>query len=175
MRAFETSAEMVTTPRSVRDRILGDTYGSRDEALVFAASSIIKEITSARYNGAIVERQISTEQGAYTLQGSRVHGPDGVHPVVIVFTEPLAEPPAQAVRQGLPPVPSADEIRIRFNLTRKEARVAELLATQMTNEQIADVLCISTHTARHHTQSVLSKLSIRSRRDVAGVLSRGHS
>lgn len=171
MRAFETSAEMVTTRRSVRDRILGDTYGSRDEALVFAASSIIKEITAARYNGAIVERQITTDRGAYTLQGSQVHGPDGVHPVVIVF----AEPPANLVRPAVPAVPSADAIRIRFNLTRKESRVAELLATQMTNEQIADVLCISTHTARHHTQSVLSKLSVRSRRDVAAVLSRGHS
>lgn len=171
MRAFETATEIPNAPLSVRDRILGDTYGSRDEALIFAASSILREITAARYNGSVVERRITTEQGAYTLQGSRVHGADGGHPVVIVF----AEPPAGGPAASAPALPSAEEVRDRFDLTRKQARVAVLLAAQLTNEQIAMTLCISTHTARHHTQSVLSKLGVRSRREVAAILNRGRS
>lgn len=166
MRAHQTSAETMAAPTSVRDRILGDTYGARDEALVFAASSIIKEITGA-YQGGTVERHITTDQGSYTLQGTRVYGPDGVHPVVIVFAQPASRLSVEAVAA---PVSVPDEVRIRFNLTRKESRVAELLASQMTNEQIAADLCISPHTARHHTQSVLSKLGLRSRRDVGRVL-----
>ena len=166
MRATEMSSEAQAAATTVRDRILGDTYGSKDEALVFAASSIIREITAARYNGETVERRIDTERGSYTLQGTRVHSQDGVHPVVIVFTEPLF---------GAMPAPKVDAIpdplRVRFNLTRKEAKVAALLTAQLTNGQIAAQLCISTHTARHHTQSVLSKLGVRSRREVAGKLS----
>jgi DNA-binding CsgD family transcriptional regulator len=162
MRAHQTLAE-TAAPISVRDRILGDTYGARDEALVFAASSIIREITT-EYQGAPVERHITTDLGSYTLQGSRVYGPEGMHPVVVVF----AEPKRPAVIE--PSLPLPDEVRIRFNLTRKESRVALLLAAQKSNEEIAAALVISPHTARHHTQSVLSKLGLRSRRDVERVL-----
>jgi DNA-binding CsgD family transcriptional regulator len=169
MRAYQTSAD-TAAPISVRDRILGDTYGSRDEALVFAASSIIKEITTG-YQGATVEREVTTDQGSYVLQGSRVHTPDGIHPVVIVF----AQPAMRLDRPLAAPVPVPDEIRVRFNLTRKESRVAVLLAAQKSNEQIAADLCISPHTARHHTQSVLSKLGLKSRRDVSATLARGHA
>ena len=154
-----------TAPISVRDRILGDTYGARDEALVFAASSIIKEIT-AQYTGGTVEREITTDLGTYVLQGSRVYAADGMHPVVIVF----AQPAQTAVAPAAPAMPEPDDIRVRFNLTRKESRVALLLAAQKSNEQIAADLFISTHTARHHTQSVLSKLGLKSRRDVAALI-----
>jgi len=167
MRAHQTLAESAA-PISVRDRILGDTYGARDEALVFAASSIIREITM-EYQGATVERHITTDLGSYTLQGTRVYGPEGVHPVVVVF----AEPKRPVVTE--PALPLPDEVRIRFNLTRKESRVALLLAAQKPNEEIAAELVISPHTARHHTQSVLSKLGLNSRRAVAEALSRGHS
>ena len=164
MRGQQAVAEK-TAPNSVRDRILGDTYGARDEALVFAASSIIKEIT-AQYQGGTVEREITTDLGSYVLQGSRVYAADGVHPVVIVFAQPMRPADAPAA----PALPNPDDVRVRFNLTRKESRVALLLAAQKSNEQIAADLFISTHTARHHTQSVLSKLGLNSRRDVAAVL-----
>ena len=56
-------------------------------------------------------------------------------------------------------------------LTKKEANVARLLARGLTNDEIARELFISPHTARHHTQAVLNKLGIKSRRLVAQKLS----
>lgn len=168
MRAGTTLANSTAPIPTVRDRILGEVQpGPRDEALVFAASSIINELTAPRYAGAMVERQIETEQGSYTLQGSRVLGVDGVHPVIFVYAVPRP--------QASQPAIDLEALRQRFRLTRKEARVAELLAAHKSNAQIATALFISSHTARHHTQSVLGKLGVSSRRDVADVLSRGDS
>lgn len=66
-------------------------------------------------------------------------------------------------RDGLP---SEGELCVRFELTPQQARVALLLARRRTNREVADALCISPHTAHRHTHAVLSKLDVRSRRDV---------
>jgi DNA-binding CsgD family transcriptional regulator len=60
----------------------------------------------------------------------------------------------------------------RFRLTAREAQVAELLALGRSNVAVAKTLGISEHTARHHTESVLAKLGVRSRAE-AGALVRG--
>jgi DNA-binding NarL/FixJ family response regulator len=60
----------------------------------------------------------------------------------------------------------------RFGLTRREAQVAQLLAQGRSNLAIARDLRISSHTARHHTQKVLSKLEVHSRAE-AGAKIRG--
>lgn len=67
-------------------------------------------------------------------------------------------------------VPSEEELRERFDLTRQEARVARLLAERKRNREIADALFVSPHTARHHTERVLLKLGARSRDEVASRL-----
>jgi DNA-binding NarL/FixJ family response regulator len=51
----------------------------------------------------------------------------------------------------------------QFGLTRREVQVAILLAQGRSNQAIARELGISAHTARHHTQRVLSKLDVHSR------------
>jgi DNA-binding CsgD family transcriptional regulator len=61
-----------------------------------------------------------------------------------------------------PPSPSA--LCERFGLTAREAQVACLLVQRLTNDEIADALRISSHTARHHTESVLMKVRVNSRR-----------
>jgi DNA-binding NarL/FixJ family response regulator len=60
----------------------------------------------------------------------------------------------------------------RFGLTRREAQVALLLARGRSNQAIARELKISSHTARHHTQRVFSKLEVHSRAE-AGAKLRG--
>jgi DNA-binding NarL/FixJ family response regulator len=60
----------------------------------------------------------------------------------------------------------------RFGLTRREVQVARLLAQGRSNLAIARELRISSHTARHHTQKVLSKLEVHSRSE-AGAKIRG--
>lgn len=60
-----------------------------------------------------------------------------------------------------------DEVlRERFRLTRKEIRVARLLAEGRSNRGVALALCISPHTARHHTERIMAKLGARSRAEV---------
>lgn len=67
-------------------------------------------------------------------------------------------------------VPAEDEIRVRFGLTRREATVAWCLAHRQSNDEIARALCVSPHTARHHTERVLGKLKVHSRREVRTAL-----
>lgn len=57
-------------------------------------------------------------------------------------------------------------LQTRFDLTRREAEVASLLAQRMSSKEIAARLGISVHTARRHTEQVLAKLGVRSRKDV---------
>lgn len=51
----------------------------------------------------------------------------------------------------------------QFGLTPRELEVAMLLGQGLSNTAIASELGISTHTARHHTQRILSKLAVHSR------------
>jgi DNA-binding NarL/FixJ family response regulator len=63
-------------------------------------------------------------------------------------------------------------LKERFRLTRRELEVAQLLAKGRSNQAIARELKISAHTARHHTQRILSKLEVHSRGE-AGAKIRG--
>lgn len=53
------------------------------------------------------------------------------------------------------------------NLTQRELDVLELLSTGATNRQIADRLVISENTVKNHVSSILKKLNLRNRREVA--------
>jgi DNA-binding NarL/FixJ family response regulator len=63
-----------------------------------------------------------------------------------------------------------DDPTARYGLTRRELEVAKLLARGKSNAAIAGHLRISAHTARHHTQSILSKLAVHSRGEAAAKL-----
>ena len=66
------------------------------------------------------------------------------------------------------PDPLAESsLHARFGLTRQEARTARLLAEGWSNQEIAERLSISAHTAKRHTEHVLHKLGVRSRAEVA--------
>ena len=70
-------------------------------------------------------------------------------------------------------VPTRETLIRRFGMTGREADVALLLADGKRNAVIASELHISTHTARHHTESVLSKLNVHTRGEVAKAIVRG--
>jgi DNA-binding NarL/FixJ family response regulator len=67
---------------------------------------------------------------------------------------------------------AAELLRQRYGLTRREVEVARLLADGKSNAAIAAALHISAHTARHHTQRVLSKLKVHSRAEAGAKLRR---
>lgn len=63
------------------------------------------------------------------------------------------------------------EIRKNTDLTPREAEVAVLLAQRKSSHEIARALEFTIHSARRHTEQVLLKLGIHSRRDVGDALS----
>ncbi len=66
--------------------------------------------------------------------------------------------------------PSTTHLRVHFGMTPREAEVAKLLEEGCANLVIARRLDISPHTARHHTQRVLSKLGVHSRSEAGARL-----
>lgn len=106
------------------------------------------------------EQTIRTSTGRYRLRATLL-GEElmGRAPAVLVTARCCVE-------RG----PSEEALRRRFRLTRQQARVALLLAERRSNEEIAEALLISPHTARHHVENVLLKLDLHSRRDVRATI-----
>jgi DNA-binding CsgD family transcriptional regulator len=98
-------------------------------------------------------REVATSQAAYRLRGNLVgRNALGHGTAVLVSLDRVAFQ-----------VPAPDSLRERYGLTLRELQVASLLMHRLTNAEIARMLGISPHTARHHTESVLSKFGVRSR------------
>ncbi len=66
-----------------------------------------------------------------------------------------------------PAMPEPERLQHRYGLTRREAEVALLLAEGLSNRQIAARLFVSPHTARRHTEKVLDKLGLCTRKALA--------
>ena len=93
---------------------------------------------------------------------------------------------AAASRDRARPAPPLDDVRLRapvegaardhdaeprrFGLTPREAAVAQLLARGEPNARVAELLGISPHTARRHTESVMLKLDAHNRAQVGAIL-----
>ncbi|HEU4455425.1 MAG TPA: helix-turn-helix transcriptional regulator [Longimicrobium sp.] len=101
-------------------------------------------------------RDFRTSEGSYLLRGSYVHPDDGGEGMLLVALEPAG---AEFL--------SAELLQSRYNLTSREVRVARLVTLGHTDAEIAAQLCISLHTARHHTEHLRQKLGVRSRGEVA--------
>jgi DNA-binding CsgD family transcriptional regulator len=89
--------------------------------------------------------------------GSRVSDADGgdAEPAILVALQPRVD-------DSLP----TELLHDRFGLTPRELEVLRLLHARQSNQEIAGRLGISAHTARHHTEHVLLKIGLTSRRDV---------
>jgi DNA-binding CsgD family transcriptional regulator len=66
---------------------------------------------------------------------------------------------------------TSGDVAGRFGLTLRQAEVAILLARGARNDTVALALGVSASTARRHTEAVLARLAVRSRSEVAAVLS----
>jgi len=67
-------------------------------------------------------------------------------------------------------LPTGERLSRRFGLSPREAQVALLLAERRSNSEIARALGISPHTAKRHTERVLGKLGVSTRRAVGTVV-----
>lgn len=101
---------------------------------------------------------MSTAHGRYTLRAALLGlSPFGQEGGVVVTVS----------RAAVPALPTADALRERYGLTRREAEVALLLAEGYANAEIAERLFISPHTARRHTEQVFGKLGLNTRKALA--------
>lgn len=57
-----------------------------------------------------------------------------------------------------------------FGLTRREVEILPLLARRLTDHEIAELLSISERTVMNHVASILGKLGLKSRREVAAFI-----
>ena len=129
-------------------------------AVIAHAQSNGREATTLLAAPDASRQNVRTGLGRYQLRGCRV-GPDTLD----------AESAVLVSVDRLTPEPVAPEaLRERFGLTVREVQVACLLVQRLTNEEIANTLGISTHTARHHTESVLLKVGVNSRRTLRRAL-----
>jgi predicted ATPase/DNA-binding CsgD family transcriptional regulator len=85
--------------------------------------------------------------------------------------ERLAIRQAGAVRKDAPPSPIDLDAALReLGLSAREAEVARMLVAHRTDREIADELYIGIRTVASHVSSVLRKLAVKSRREVAARL-----
>lgn len=101
--------------------------------------------------------EVQTARAHYRIRGSYVDGPHLESDSLVLIT----------LERGLPALPSPQTLRERFDLTRRQAQVALLVAQGKQNTEIAEVLGISPNTARRHTEKVREKLAVHSRAEVA--------
>ncbi len=107
-------------------------------------------------------RELHTNTGTYRISGS-VLDSDLLAPRSLI-----AITVGRSARTQL----TQDELQVRYGLTRRETETARLLAARRGNMEIARALGMSAHTARHHTERILSKLGLTSRREVERALLR---
>lgn len=100
-----------------------------------------------------VTSQLRTDRSRYRIRASYLGDALADVPMtVLVVLECLT-----------PTVPTDSELAERFSLTPRQAETARLLADGRSNRDIAEALCVSEHTARHHVEQVLLKLNVDNR------------
>lgn len=79
-------------------------------------------------------------------------------------------PDVADVAHAIAPKPNSTDLdnlytktNLELNLTEREVSVLKLIVEGKTNSEIADIMLISTHTAKAHVGNILSKLSVEDR------------
>jgi DNA-binding NarL/FixJ family response regulator len=107
-------------------------------------------------------RELRTAAGQYRLAATHLASIAGRSDAPLILV---------SLTRGDRKTRSDGELQTRFRLTKREVEVARLLASGLRTGPLATTLNISVHTARRHTERVLSKLGIESRAGVAEALS----
>ena len=106
--------------------------------------------------GNALEQELSAGCDRYQLRATRVDTIVGKPGAVLV-----------CVKRVTRPRPDMERLRRWLGLTAREAEVAILIAEGQSNRRIGELLGISEHTARRHTEKVFAKLQVDSRSKVA--------
>lgn len=105
-------------------------------------------------------RRVRGAHASYTVNAVPIHSDPLATDAQVVIVVERIEPPAFPEHA----------LRARYRLTARELDVVRLLSEGLHNVELAMRLGISDSTARHHTESVLLKLGLHSRAQVAGAI-----
>ncbi|MGH3620391.1 MAG: ATP-binding protein, partial [Sciscionella sp.] len=97
---------------------------------------------------------------APTLEALRILHELGAAPAVALVRRRLKDLGLQRIPRGPQPVTQANPA----GLTRRQVDVLTLLATGLTNAEIAERLVVSVRTVDHHVSAILARLGVRTRR-----------
>jgi len=110
--------------------------------------------------GAEAIREVRAEGRVYRLRGTLTSGwmPGGEAGVLVTAASELVNPLTDT------------ELKSRYNLSTREVEVARLVASGLSNQEVAEKLGVSRFTARNHVERVLAKLGVGNRSRVGAVL-----
>lgn len=112
-----------------------------------------RELLAAGANG-VLRRDVSTERLVQAM-GTVLHGLAVIDPVLLEERPTLSLAPTRLPAE-------AAELDVE-PLTARETEVLELVASGLSNKQIAQELEISAHTVKFHVNAILAKLDVHSR------------
>lgn len=115
----------------------------------------------------IPARSLQTRLGRYTLRASLLRTPEllGQSSLVMLIVD----------APGPVALPSRTTLRAQWGLTEREAEVALLLAEGARNRDVARLIGATEHTARRHTERILTKLGVTSRGAVGSAIRGGRT
>jgi DNA-binding CsgD family transcriptional regulator len=147
------SASQDISPRRSRNSI-----HAREEITLKDVPTVVKAILSSPFLDSNLA-EIALEQLPGTVRAGVFRYEDGSYQgvTVIVVT-------SESTRAA------SDDLSVRFGLTPREAQVALLLARRLSAKEIARELGFTRFAAARHTEHVMLKLGVKSRRDVAALL-----
>jgi DNA-binding CsgD family transcriptional regulator len=147
------------------DRSLTDASNSPHAARVARLTGVVSTITDA---------PIAPRHEPSIIRGQCRITPAAGSPIVVEVTGKVDWSTGTIQLSGLTHHPLAeaagDVLVAHPALTPREMEVARLLARGESNARVAELLAISPHTARRHTENVMFKLGARSRAQVGAIL-----
>lgn len=105
-------------------------------------------------------REVRADGRIYRLQGTLAAGwmPAGEAGVLVTAASELVNPLTDI------------ELRARYSLSAREIEVARLVASGLSNQEVAERLGVSRFTARNHVERLLAKLGVGNRSRVGAIL-----
>ena len=128
------------------------------------AASAQRAMAQSKSNGGAAAteavREVRADGRVYRLRGTLASGwmPGGEAGVLVTAAFELVNPLTDI------------ELRSRYGLSAREIEVARLVASGLSNQEVAEKLGVSYFTARNHVERLLSKLGVGNRSRVGAVL-----
>jgi DNA-binding CsgD family transcriptional regulator len=141
----------------------GDRVRVRDAVIAMLCAPVLHRVRGSAGDHVLPEfeeSQVSTGRAQYRIRRVILSpGIEKARRTIVVTIDRLSTA-----------LPTPETLQSAFGLTARESEVALLLAQRLTTPEIAARIGRSAHTARHHVERVRTKLRVKSRAEVAAVI-----